>query len=389
MSHLILIYSLYNFLIIYGFYMNCNVLNLSTDSISDAFLRKSLEIEVDPPSIDGIVKSAMKQMGDSYQSSKASPSLKAEKERIGCEGLDHLFPVIVKDETSKLALDFQKFPQETGVKAELVTDFKARFNQLRKKTEVMYGEWDEGTEMPKIEMLTSNLSCRFGDIFCPIATWVKVGSPDGLYLHANYVTLADETCIATQYPLHTSLFWELCDHHHTLVVDLTNQADMEKGLVSYVPLSKGETLTTNCMTLACTDEKVLTVKTAEYCYTIDNRKKTFDVRRLHYTGWDDHKGLNDQLSELNQIVDLIEETLSKKQQVVVHCRAGVGRTGTVLVAAALKRLIRQGKVDDVNFNQMIDDLVLEARRQRGRDCVQTPAQYRTIWEFGQKLLKNS
>ncbi len=367
--------------------MNCDILSLSADSINDTFLKNSQELVLDTSPIDGVAKSTMKQLHEGYQFAKARSDFKAEKEKQ--DDITHLFPTAVRDEPSTLNLskDLETiFLQIQPVsKAFSTIDFKTEFDRLRKKTQAMFAEVKEGAQ---IELLLCNQSCRFDDIFCPLATWVGIGSPEGLYLHANHVTLADATCIATQYPLHIPLFWMLCDKD-ALIVDLTNQGDMQKGLVSYVPLSKGETLSINGTTINCKDEKTLTFNLKEYRYSGDEGRKEIDARRIHYTGWDDHRGLDDRLSELNQIVDLVEEALSKKQQVIIHCRAGVGRTGTVLVAAALKRLIRQGKVDASNLNQVIDDLVLEGRRQRGPESVQTVAQYRSIWESGKNWLESA
>lgn len=361
--------------------MECNIINLSRKSTNEDFLRKNQEIEAGSSPIGGIAKSAMEQINSHYQSSISHPtgSDKAGKTE---QNLDYPFLSVDKGKRKKLKLNLPKFSLQSDER-----ELQASFNELRAKTEMMYSQWGEEAGQEKIEWLSCNQSCRFEDIVCPVATWVKIGSPNGLYLHANYVSLADMTCIAMQYPLHVSLFWMLC-HPHALVVDLTNQGDMQKGLVPYVPLSKGEAFTKEGMTLHCTDEKALTFNATQYCYSIHNGEKTFDVTRLHYTGWDDHKGLDDRLSELNEIVDLIEEAAIKNQQIIVHCRAGVGRTGTVLVAAALKRLIRQGRVDHVHLHSTIGKLILEARRQRGRECVQTFAQYRTIWESGQNWLKN-
>lgn len=374
--------------------MSCNVLSLSSDSINDPFLnksqeiglRKSQEIESKHIPVNEVAKVVMKSFHGGSQCIRRSSDFKVEKEEAEGKNSFH-FQMLATENSSVKDLFGHAQLVLLQKQPELTVDFKTEFEQLRKETQALYAEIDTKTNRPKIEMLAYSFnSCRFDDISCPLATWVGIGSAHQVYLHANYVTLADATCIATQYPLLLSFFWEFCEKD-ALIVDLTNQGDMQKGLVSYVPLSKGEILKKSGTTITCTDETSLASNLMEYRYQGSDGKKELEVRRIHYKGWNDQRGIEDRLNELNQLVDLVEEAVSQKQQVIVHCRAGVGRTGTVLVAVALKRLIKQGKVDTTNFSQVVRDLILEIRKQRGPECVQVIAQYYTIWESGKNWLK--
>ncbi|KAK2193785.1 hypothetical protein NP493_5g04026, partial [Ridgeia piscesae] len=81
------------------------------------------------------------------------------------------------------------------------------------------------------------------------------------------------------------------------------------------------------------------------------------VYHFHLTGWPDHGVPADPgivLSFLQKIDD-IQESIPDAGPVVVHCSAGIGRTGTVLIV----------------------DMILQQIKQQG--MVQTEAQYRFIY----------
>ncbi|XP_065344145.1 receptor-type tyrosine-protein phosphatase epsilon-like isoform X1 [Cloeon dipterum] len=68
------------------------------------------------------------------------------------------------------------------------------------------------------------------------------------------------------------------------------------------------------------------------------------VRQLHYTGWPDHGVPNGTQSMVN-FIDEINQ-YNNKQPILVHCSAGVGRTGTViLIDACLRMNQSHGKID--------------------------------------------
>ena len=66
--------------------------------------------------------------------------------------------------------------------------------------------------------------------------------------------------------------------------------------------------------------------------------KRHKVRQLHFTGWPDHgvpegNSMDFEIT-LNGLIDfLLNSSISEK--VVVHCSAGVGRTGTTIALAQL------------------------------------------------------
>lgn len=99
------------------------------------------------------------------------------------------------------------------------------------------------------------------------------------------------------------------------------------------------------------------------------------VRQFQFKDWPDH-GILDSM-ELVQLIDDVREEKSKVPKsgpIIVHCSAGIGRSGTVI---AIQILIDQ----IISGAQSIDvqTVVIGLRLQR-EGMVQMPEQYRLIYE---------
>ena len=110
-----------------------------------------------------------------------------------------------------------------------------------------------------------------------------------------------------------------------------------------------------------------------------------EISQLHFTGWPDHG-----VPELNTVFDafdlMLKETenivLSPKQYpVVVHCSAGVGRTGTFLAIFNnyfLFNRLMEKKSTDIKFN--IWNSVRKLKEQR-RFLIENKNQYYFVFLF--------
>ena len=114
------------------------------------------------------------------------------------------------------------------------------------------------------------------------------------------------------------------------------------------------------------------------------------VYQFHFTGWPDH-GVPDVSNgkvfeifcEINKKVD---ELNKGKDPIIVHCSAGVGRTGTFVSMYLLeKEIMKQinDKCDFIRFN--IFNLVRKIKEMR-MYMVQAPPQYEFIYSFVKYLL---
>ncbi|XP_070535278.1 receptor-type tyrosine-protein phosphatase beta-like [Ptychodera flava] len=104
-----------------------------------------------------------------------------------------------------------------------------------------------------------------------------------------------------------------------------------------------------------------------------------EVQQFNFTAWPDH-GVPDTSKSLLQFVRTVREHMpNDKSPTVVHCSAGVGRTGTFI---ALDRLIQH-----VRDNDYVDiyGIAYEMRMQR-MNMIQTAAQYRFIHKCVYDLL---
>ena len=129
---------------------------------------------------------------------------------------------------------------------------------------------------------------------------------------------------------------------------------------------------------------------------LNNDKRT--VTHIHYKKWPD-KGVPDMNSfntfeEIIKIVDQINKSKHDKEKenefhpIVVHCSAGVGRTGTFISMFCLYKEIKMAQIDkrivkSIQFN--IFNLVRKMKEMR-LYMVQTFEQYKFVYQFAQYLL---
>ncbi|XP_073458394.1 receptor-type tyrosine-protein phosphatase H-like isoform X2 [Aquarana catesbeiana] len=166
------------------------------------------------------------------------------------------------------------------------------------------------------------------------------------YINANFMPGYNSTkeFIASQGPLPntTADFWRMIwEHHVNTIVMLTNC--MENGRIKcerywpldYTPCTYGD------ITVTVTSETILPEWTTRD-FSVKHAKQSGvqTVRHFHFTVWPDH-GVPDSTSSIIQFRNLVRENMDQRRSngpTVVHCSAGVGRTGTLI---ALDYLIQQ------------------------------------------------
>ena len=122
-------------------------------------------------------------------------------------------------------------------------------------------------------------------------------------------------------------------------------------------------------------------------YTKGNELFPTTFIQLHYTCWEDHSAPNkDSYKKIIELIKLIE-VYKNNRPVIVHCSAGVGRSGTFISLYNLYHII-MNQINDVNTKEIkfsIMDIVRQLKEMRLR-LVENEKQYLYLYQFVNILL---
>lgn len=242
--------------------------------------------------------------------------------------------------------------------------------KAKKNKELTFENIEEETEKLKIQCIKLP-SDRFKDISCPKETVVKCNNNA---IHGNWVRMPDEnTYIATQAPTESTagLIWQIAHQNQGFVVDLTTPKD---GIDPYYPTQGKQDYSGAAVELKQT--RKIANNLILYTYNVTADKETREVQRLHFSGWKDFNGTSKE--NLNKLVDNITAKMDEGKTPIIHCRAGVGRTGTLISTITLKNLIKQGVATSENIDEKMKEVIMTGRKCRGPLFVQTEEQFEVI-----------
>ncbi|XP_068114059.1 tyrosine-protein phosphatase non-receptor type 6 [Hyperolius riggenbachi] len=210
------------------------------------------------------------------------------------------------------------------------------------------------------------------------------------YINANYVSnllWGDEEplkrFIACQGCLHTTTgdFWEMVWQENSRVIVMTTK-EIEKGrtkCVLYWPdVGTSEKDFGRFRVELLSDHEAMEYKVRTLRVSLlEDPSDTRDIVHYQYLSWPDHGVPSDPggvLSFLGE-VNRTQESMPGAGPIIVHCSAGIGRTGTIIVIDMLVDIIQTKGLDsDIDVQKTIQMV----RSQRS-GMVQTEAQYRFIY----------
>ena len=231
---------------------------------------------------------------------------------------------------------------------------------------------------------TNRNSNRYKNIFPYDDTRVRLShSGQGDYINASHIAKKIGTTqywyIATQGPLPSTLvdFWSMVWEQNTRIICMLTNT-FEKGMAKseqYWPSLEGEE-----HGISYGDVRVVLARSQTYDAYIMRALQLRDLQtgekrsiwHLHYTAWPDH-GVPDDASAFLDYIGKLQiarrhNPLAIKCPVVVHCSAGVGRSGVLILVELTLALLEVGEVPS------LPGLLTELREQRAA-LVQTPDQF--------------
>ncbi|XP_071122933.1 receptor-type tyrosine-protein phosphatase epsilon-like [Mytilus edulis] len=201
------------------------------------------------------------------------------------------------------------------------------------------------------------------------------------YINASYIDNyeKEKAYIASQGPKKKTLrdFWHMVWQDNVGKIVMVTQLIENKKIKCdrYWPETVNEPMVVNNYIVTMKEEREHTV----YVYrllTVSNktllREQEREIHHFHFTEWPDH-GVPDSIKVVNFYRKVKSKTCCQHGPMVVHCSAGIGRTGTFI---AIDALYENGKkVGHINVMECINMM-----RKDRMNMVQTYEQYEAIFE---------
>ncbi|XP_068699267.1 tyrosine-protein phosphatase non-receptor type 11-like [Montipora capricornis] len=207
------------------------------------------------------------------------------------------------------------------------------------------------------------------------------------YVNANFVGPSDceesaKRYIAAQGCLPSTVedFWNMVFQENSRIIVMTTK-EVERGrnkCTRYWP-DPDTTKEVNSFHIRYLQEFEYSDYTLrEFELTSDTNPIPRTIYQFHYIGWPDHGVPKDPSPVLNILheVNTRQQSIPSAGPIIVHCSAGIGRTGTFIVIDTLVNMIKEQGLDcEIDISKSIQNV----RAQRS-GMVQTEAQYEFIYK---------
>lgn len=195
------------------------------------------------------------------------------------------------------------------------------------------------------------------------------------YINANYIrgySGKEKAFIATQGPMINTVndFWQMVwQEDSPVIVMITKLKEKNEKCVLYWPEKRGIYGKVEVLVISVNECDNYTVRNL----VLKQGSHTQHVKHYWYTSWPDHKTPDSAQPLLQLMLDVEEDRLASvgRGPVVVHCSAGIGRTGCFIATSiGCQQLKEEGVVDALS-------IVCQLRVDRG-GMVQTSEQYEFV-----------
>ncbi|XP_061170697.1 receptor-type tyrosine-protein phosphatase alpha-like [Saccostrea echinata] len=207
---------------------------------------------------------------------------------------------------------------------------------------------------------------------------LKTASPnESDYINANYIedTQSNLKYIATQGPKPKTVvdFWRMVwQECVTVIVCLTNLKEGAKIKCTQYWPNINDKMQHGIFIIRNLEEKICANYTSRRFKVCNNlERKDREMLMFHYTRWPDH-GVPDPLSLVVFHRHVMKTSPQTGKYILVHCSAGIGRTGTYI---ALDALYREGKRN----GQVNVPMYVRTMRKDRMNMIQGDDQYRVVY----------
>ena len=234
--------------------------------------------------------------------------------------------------------------------------------------------------------------CRYSDIKTYVHNNLEINT-EKKYINASPINIKnDNYFIATQGPKPNTIedFWTMIEQYNCNIIIMLcklKELGVEKCALYWDGNTKNFSIELLSEKEIKFDETIIIERTIKLINNLNKNEKT--IIQLHYMGWPDH-GIPNIKKTFNTFLYIIGEIdkLKGNGPGVVHCSAGVGRTGTFISMYFLHKEI-MAQINDNNLktiNFSVFNMVRKLKEMR-MYMVQNREQYKFIYDFINYLLK--
>ena len=238
----------------------------------------------------------------------------------------------------------------------------------------------------KDRLVNKNEFCRYSDIRTYKDNTVSINTKHQ-YINASWINIPTPNFfIATQGPLESTIedFWDMCFKYEVNVIIMICSLK-ENNKEKCAKYWEGYFDTYNILQTTEKPDDGLFLRQIQIKNMQNSNIK--NILQLQLTTWDDHTAPINNYNRIIKIINFIDKS-KKNGPVVVHCSAGVGRTGTFISIYNLYKEIME-QINDKNQIRISFSIMNTVKKLKELRLysVENEKQYYFLYEFINILLK--